>query len=114
MTKAVFTGLSDTLTSNGGFTVSTTVDNDTLRVVVFSSIGDTLAPGVHLIGRLCFNLIDDVAHLNMTVPITLHAVEIGNETGELVDNNTSNGEIQIGVRGDVNLKGMTYIGFVVL
>jgi hypothetical protein len=102
MTKAVFTGLSDTLTSNnGGFIVSTTVSNDTLRVVVFSGNGAVLDPNVHLIGRLCFDMVDDNAYIGMEVPVILDAVIVGDAVSELVVSSNDHGLLQIGIRGNL-------------
>ena len=106
MTKATFTGISDTLMGNtDGFTVMTTVSNDTLKVVVFSGSSAVLEPGEHLIGRLCFYLIDDNANLGMEVPVTLDALEVGDDVGQLLASDSRNGQLQIGIRGDVNLNG---------
>jgi hypothetical protein len=95
-------GLEDT-TANPGFTVSPFTSGDSTRLVLHTDTGALIDPGeARLLSTLVY-AIDPDAPLGSTIALTLADVEIGDALGMALAHDTADGQLQIGIRGDVNL-----------
>jgi hypothetical protein len=102
---AHFVGLEDTL-SNPGFTVSTTTAGDSLRLVIFSGSGAVIQPGTGIpLATLLYVLDPDSSDLGNTIDLFLGDVEVGDSLGVAFADSAVDGQLQVGIRGDVNLDG---------
>ena len=101
--SAHYVGLEDTL-SNPGFTVTTATSGDTTRLIVFSLSGAVIQPGSDiLLATLVYALDPDSAALGSTVDLVLADVEVGDSLGVVFADSLIDGQLQVGIRGDVSL-----------
>jgi hypothetical protein len=97
-----FIGLSDT-TMHPGFQVSGSVSGDTVRVVLFSTSGTIIAPGAETpIVKFLYRILPD-APLGSSIPVAMGEAVVGDSLGVALTHTTTDGELQIGIRGDVNM-----------
>ncbi len=106
--QAHFAGLEDTL-SNTGFTVSTNTVADSTRLIIFSTSGATIPPGTDIPLATLVYVLDPAAVLGSTIDLSTVNVEVadslGLEIAATAIHADPDGELQIGIRGDVNLDG---------
>ena len=107
-TEAHFIGLEDT-TSNPGFTVWTNTAGDSTRLVIYSISGDVIPPGSAIPLATLVYVLDPSATLGNTAPLTLVDVAVADSFGIQLDDSTVDGELQVGIRGDVDLDGQIFI-----
>lgn len=101
---AHFTGLEDTL-SNPGFTISETAAGDSTRLVIFSTSGATIPSGTDIPLATLVYVLDPSAVLGSTIGLTTTNALVGDSLGVKVSASLVNGELQVGIRGDVDLDG---------
>ena len=85
-----------------GFTANTNTVGDTTFVVFQSSTGTVMAPGTTVLGTLRVHLDSDIA-LCTPISFTVQALVIGDSLGAALPDSSVDGEIQAGIRGDLNL-----------
>jgi hypothetical protein len=91
-------------TTGLGFTATENTSNDTTSLVVHSAASEVIPPGSHTLAYLRY-AIDPAASFGETIALSLAGVEIGDSAGVALDDSTVNGQIQLGLRGDVNRDG---------
>lgn len=89
-------------TTAPGFSGSTNTVGDTTFVVFHSGTSAVLLPGNATIGALWYQIASE-APLCTPLPLTLRALEIGDSLGVALPDSSIDGEIQAGLRGDLNL-----------
>jgi alpha-tubulin suppressor-like RCC1 family protein len=99
-----FVGLEDTV-SNPGMTVSANSINSNTTMVVFSSTGAVIPPGSNIPLATLVYTIGPGAALGTTLNLVLSGIEVGDSLGVALPDSSIDGQIQIGIRGDVNLDG---------
>jgi hypothetical protein len=87
-----------------GFVATHNTANDTTRLVVHSADTSLIPPGSRTLAYLRY-AIDPSAPFGETIALTFAGVEIGDSVGVALDDSTVNGQIQLGLRGDVNRDG---------
>jgi hypothetical protein len=102
--QAHFAGLEDTL-SNAGFTVSTNTVGDSTRLIIFSTSGATIPPGTDIPLATLVYVLDPAAVLGSTIGLSTVNIEVADSLGLEIAATALDGELQIGIRGDVNLDG---------
>jgi hypothetical protein len=102
--QAHFAGLEDTL-SNAGFTVSTNTVGDSTRLIIFSPSGATIPPGTDIPLATLVYVLDPAAVLGSTIGLSTVNIEVADSLGLEIAATALDGELQIGIRGDVNLDG---------
>jgi Tol biopolymer transport system component len=99
--QARFIGLEDT-SSLSGFAFSTTQEGENIALVLFSDAGAVIPEDTRL-ATLVYQL-DETAQLGTTIPLAIaEGSEISDSTGAALAHDTADGELQIGVRGDLTL-----------
>ena len=104
---AHFTGLENT-TGNAGFTVATNTVNDSTKIILYSISGALFQSGTYHLATLVYAL-DPAAALGSTNGLTLADLEIGDSLAVALLDSAVNGELQVGIRGDVDLDGRVII-----
>ena len=99
---AHFVGLEDT-TGISGFTVSTNTANDSTRILLFSGSGAVIQPGTDIHVATLLYALDPVAALGSTIDLTSADLQIADSFGLARGSSAVNGQLQIGIRGDVTL-----------
>ena len=87
-----------------GFSGSHATGNDTTRLLFHSTDLSVFSPGVHTLGTLVYTL-DAAAPLGGAIGLTLMNTSIGDSTGAILPDSTVDGQVQIGIRGDITLDG---------
>ena len=100
---AEFVTLEDS-TGGFGFTGLHSTFGDTTRLIFHSPATDLLPVGTITLGHLVIRL-DADAPLGSTHPLQLVNVEVSDSSGFLLPDSVVFGEIQVGIRGDLNLDG---------
>ena len=73
--------------------------------MIFSFSGAVIPPGSAIPLATLVYALDPSATLGSAIPLTIVGVQIGDSLGTALDDSTVDGELQIGIRGDVNLDG---------
>lgn len=104
--KAHFTGWVDTEGVAPGFGLIANVINDTLRILLISSSGAVLEAHSNVnLGRLAYTLDGTEADLGMVITVPVSNVIVGDSLGSPLPAMHINGELQVGIRGDLNFDG---------
>ena len=97
-------GLVDTL-SNPGFSVSSSTSGGATKLITFSPTGAVIQPGTDILLFTLVYALDPSAALGSTVDLSVTGVEIGDSLGVVQPDSAVDGQLQIGLRGDLDLDG---------
>ena len=91
------------------FTISASTINDSTSLLIYSTSGAVIQPGtdIHL-ATLLYRL-DPAAVLGSTISLTSADLEIGDPFGDELPDSASTGQLQVDIRGDVNIDGRVTI-----
>ena len=104
---AEFVALEDS-TGDFGFTGAYNTFSDTTRLIFHSPAASLLPAGTVTLGRLVIRL-DPAAPLGSTHTLRLANVQVSDSLGILLPDSLTFGELQVGIRGDLNLDGQVSI-----
>ena len=102
-----------------GFQVDANLVDGILKVVVFSTSGDSIPPGDQILGKLCFVVqeippIPGVLGTESSLVLLEPSIEVSDQLGAEIGSSGEDGVLQVGVPGDLNLDGEASIRDVVL
>lgn len=95
-----------------GFQINTnrSADGDTLKVIVYSATGDSIAPGRHTLANLYFNAqtdpLSDILGASSTITVIDQSLIVSDASGQTMASSSTNGAVLIGQRGDINQDGI--------
>ena len=116
--NAAFVELAEDMTPPG-FQVDANLVNGILKVVVFSTSGDSIPPGDKILEKLCFVVQENpplpgVLETESSLVLLEPSIEVSDQLGAEIGSSGEDGVLQVGVPGDLNLDGEASIRDVVL